>query len=248
MRNRVSVVLLMCFALALLATGEVVGAKSSKKSIIGRWEVDMLAMMKASLPPEMDPAQMVQGSSMTVTFRKGGTVLFVIKSLMGEQTEEAKWEVVKSEGNALIVKLTDEEGEVKESKFTFKDERHFTATFKDPKENLELTRVKGNVKKSAESKKSEKKTGSRTKRYGVKQACIEYAYSAGGMVGTEILYFDDWGAREAKYERKQEMDRVVYLEGTMQYFYDPKDGTGSKMENPMLQMFAGQDYVETEKK
>ncbi len=219
MRNRVSVVLLICFALTLLAIGEVIGGKYSKESLIGTWEVDMLAMMKASgqLPPGMDPAQMVRGSSMTVTFRKDGTVLFAMKSLMGEQTEEAKWEVIKSEGNALVVKSTDKEGEVQKITCTFKNPDQFTATSEDPEENptMELTRVTGNVKKSARANRSDRaeskrKTASKAKRYEIEKACIKYKYT-GMLKGTETVYFRDWGNDELTIK-----DVVLAIAGTEQ--------------------------------
>ncbi len=94
------------------------------------------------------------------------------------------------------------------------------------------------------------------KRYGVKQACIEYTVSGDMQSGTEVLYFDHWGAREAKYEMKTikvgpmktEENKVTYMEGSMAYTVNLKDNTGSKMENPMLKGFEGQDLSEVGEK
>ena len=97
---------------------------------------------------------------------------------------------------------------------------------------------------------------SKMKRYGVKQACIEYTVSGDMQSGTEVLYFDQWGAREAKYEMKTtkvgpmktEENKVTFMEGAMAYTVNLKDNTGSKMENPMLKSFEGQDLTEVGEK
>ncbi len=99
-------------------------------------------------------------------------------------------------------------------------------------------------------------SGSDMKRYGVKQACIEYTVSGDMQSGTEVLYFDNWGAREAKYEMKttnagpmkMEENKVAFLEGAMMYNVNLKDNTGTKMENPMLKGFEGQDMTEVGEK
>ena len=87
------------------------------------------------------------------------------------------------------------------------------------------------------------KTASKMKRYGIKQACIEYTVS-GSQTGTEILYFDNYGLREAKYEKKtikmgpitQEEDKVTYLEdGVTQYIVNRKDGTGTKTKAKIME-------------
>lgn len=90
------------------------------------------------------------------------------------------------------------------------------------------------------------------KRYGIERACVEYTVSGQGQEGIEILYFDYWGAREAKYEIKkinvgpitQEIDKVTYLDGDMQYTHDRKDGTATKMQNAELKLYEGKDLVE----
>ena len=94
------------------------------------------------------------------------------------------------------------------------------------------------------------------KRYGVKQTCIEYTVNGDMQSGTEVLYFDQWGAREAKYEMKTTEDgpmkikenKVGFLEGTMHYMVNLDDNTGTKMENPMLKGLEGQDLTEVDKK
>lgn len=98
---------------------------------------------------------------------------------------------------------------------------------------------------------SSKKTGSGMKRYGIEKACIEYEIK-GMQNGTEILYFDNWGAREAKFTHieikvgpiSQKTNTVTYLEGTMTYTVDLDKNTGTKAENPMLQALEGEDVAE----
>jgi len=91
--------------------------------------------------------------------------------------------------------------------------------------------------------------GSKMKRYGIKKACIEYTISGGMQNGAEVLYFDDWGSREAKYTKtklqvagiSQETNTVTFLEGTWTYTVDLDKKTGTKMENPFLKALKGQD-------
>lgn len=81
------------------------------------------------------------------------------------------------------------------------------------------------------------------RRYGVKSGIIEYELS-GAQSGKEIIYFDDWGYREAKYSEtelsfggfSQKTNTLTILEGKMIYSIDLTTNTGTKMENPM---FAG---------
>lgn len=47
------------------------------------------------------------------------------------------------------------------------------------------------------------------KRYGIKSGIVEYE-STGSVTGTTILYFDDWGNKEAKFE-KTEIKMMAFL-------------------------------------
>ena len=47
---------------------------------------------------------------------------------------------------------------------------------------------------------------------------------------------------------KTEENKVTYMEGAMAYTVNLKDNTGSKMENPMLKGFEGQDLTEVGEK
>lgn len=66
---------------------------------------------------------------------------------------------------------------------------------------------------------SNKLPATKMKRYGLKKACIEYTISGKMQSGTETLYFDNWGAQEAKFNKTkikitgftQETNTVTYL-------------------------------------
>ncbi len=99
-------------------------------------------------------------------------------------------------------------------------------------------------------------TASKMKRYGIKEACIEYTVS-GSQAGTEILYFDNYGIREAKHEKKtikigpitQEEDKATYLEdGVTQYIVNRKDGTGTKTKAKIMEQFEGKDMTKVGEK
>jgi len=78
-------------------------------------------------------------------------------------------------------------------------------------------------------------------RYAVESGKVSYEIS-GSQTGTEILYFVNYGVKEAKYTNmvmemfgmKQKTEQVVYLDGYDQYTYDPTNNTGTKTENTML--------------
>lgn len=95
-------------------------------------------------------------------------------------------------------------------------------------------------------------------RYGIKQACIEYKITGDMFSGTEKLYFDRYGLREAKYNLQitkvmgitQENNTATFInfdEGGMIYTYDYKKKSGTKMENPLKEAFENKDMKEVGK-
>lgn len=66
------------------------------------------------------------------------------------------------------------------------------------------------------------------KRYGVEKGTLVFQYT-GAVSGTDYIYFDNWGWREAKYTRSstkigsfsEETNAVQYLDGESRYVYDP---------------------------
>lgn len=66
------------------------------------------------------------------------------------------------------------------------------------------------------------------KRYGVEKGSFVFQYD-GAMSGTDHIYFDNWGWREAKYTSsktelgtfKEEANEVQYLDGENRYVYNP---------------------------
>lgn len=89
------------------------------------------------------------------------------------------------------------------------------------------------------------------KRYQIASGMVEYTLS-GAQNGTEILYFTDYGMREAKYSHTeikvgtftQKTNRVTILEGATIYTIDLDNNTGTKIENPFYKKFEGQDATE----
>ena len=80
------------------------------------------------------------------------------------------------------------------------------------------------------------------KRYQLQSGIVKYKLS-GDQSGTEELYFDRWGMREAKYadrtvhmgEMKQTMEEMVMFDGKYAYNVDLKQRVGMKMKNPMIE-------------
>lgn len=83
------------------------------------------------------------------------------------------------------------------------------------------------------------------KRYAVKSAIIEYALS-GVQTGTETVYIDDWGRREARYTQSDmnmmgqtmKANRLTLIDGEWIYAIDLDKKSGTKIKNPMLEMAA----------
>ncbi len=83
------------------------------------------------------------------------------------------------------------------------------------------------------------------KRYLIKSGIVEYTLS-GTRKGTETIYFDNWGMREAKYTKSemsmmgmtQKQNTLTLLDGETTYNIDLDTKTGTKMETPMLKELA----------
>ena len=75
------------------------------------------------------------------------------------------------------------------------------------------------------------------KRYGFKSGIVEYEITGSNQQGKEVLYFDDFGRREARYTNstvsilgfKQSTDTVHYLDHEWSYNYDPKTNIATKI-------------------
>jgi len=85
------------------------------------------------------------------------------------------------------------------------------------------------------------KTAKTVKKYAIESGIIEFEYS-GIQTGTETLYFDRWGMREAKYKNteldmigfKQKENKVEIMKDRYIYSFTPGAKTGTKMEVPFL--------------
>jgi len=97
-----------------------------------------------------------------------------------------------------------------------------------------------NADNAATAEKKEE-TYSGPRRYLVKSGIIQYQYS-GMQTGTETLYFDDYGMKEAKFTDatmkmmgvEQKRQELSILDGDNQYTIDLTKKTGIKMKNPFL--------------
>jgi hypothetical protein len=95
-----------------------------------------------------------------------------------------------------------------------------------------------------------------SRRYGLKKMMVEYEITGAMMNGTETLYFDDWGYREAKHTVTEIKvgpisrtdDKIVYLEGAWTYTVDQNTKTGTKLENPYMKGLEGKNLCEVDGK
>ena len=83
------------------------------------------------------------------------------------------------------------------------------------------------------------------KRYEVESGMVEYKLE-GNSSGTETLYFDMWGWREARYSKsvtkfmgiKSETETVSYLDGEWMINYNPETDFATRTSNPMFKNLA----------
>jgi hypothetical protein len=84
------------------------------------------------------------------------------------------------------------------------------------------------------------------RRYKIRSGIVEYKLS-GMQTGTETLYFDRWGMREAKYTQTEikagsisvKQNRLGLLDGEWPYAVDLDQKTGTKIATPMMKELAG---------
>lgn len=84
------------------------------------------------------------------------------------------------------------------------------------------------------------------RRYKTRAAIVEYKMS-GMQTGTETLYFDRWGMREAKYTQTEikagtivvKQNRITLLDGEWTYNVDLDSKTGTKIPTPLLKELTG---------
>jgi len=91
------------------------------------------------------------------------------------------------------------------------------------------------------------------KRYQIKSGVVEYTLS-GTRKGTETIYFENWGMREAKYTKAelsvagftQKQNTLTLMDGGYTYNIDLDTRTGTKMETPLLKEIAANQKDLTE--
>ncbi len=83
------------------------------------------------------------------------------------------------------------------------------------------------------------------KRYGIEKGILYFRLD-GAVKGTETIYFDHWGWREAKYINTEtdlgtfheKVNKVTYLDGERRYEYDPTTRTAHWFESPQVEQAA----------
>lgn len=98
---------------------------------------------------------------------------------------------------------------------------------------------------SSESTKSEGMKEAGFKRYQIESGIVEYSMS-GAQKGTETVYFDKWGMREAKYTKSElavagitrKSNTLSLIDGDWIYVIDLDKRTGTKTQNPLLKQIA----------
>ncbi len=83
------------------------------------------------------------------------------------------------------------------------------------------------------------------RRYGIEKGALIFRLD-GAVSGTEHLYFDNWGWREAKYTRtttlagayQEHTNEVQYMDGEFRYLYDAGTETAYYFESPQIQQSA----------
>ena len=96
-------------------------------------------------------------------------------------------------------------------------------------------------KTTSETRDSEEFLKAGFKRYKIESGIVEYNLS-GSQTGTETIYFDRWGLREAKYTMSetnmmgmtQRRKTLTLFDGAWVYSIDFDNRTGTKTENPLF--------------
>jgi len=131
--RRSSFLVLTVALFTLLTAGPGAAAKYGKKDLVGSWNGDVMAMLKASgmmdqMPPEFDASEFAAGFEITVTFHEDGTVTLYNKTFQGVTDRKERWEVTGAEDNRLTLKNVDDEGVEETVTVTFTDPDHITLT------------------------------------------------------------------------------------------------------------------------
>lgn len=83
------------------------------------------------------------------------------------------------------------------------------------------------------------------KRYGIEKGILYFRLD-GAVKGTETIYFDHWGWREAKYINtetnlgtfREKTNKVSFLDGERRYEYDPANNTAHWFDSPQVEAAA----------
>ena len=156
-RRSVFFVLMLTFVFSASAA---LAGDYGKKEMVGSWDFDIMAMIKAQFESQGQPMppgveEQMAGASMNISFTKEGRFTVNSVSPMGTNKEEGTFEIVKAEGKVLVVKTTSdaEQAQVQEFTLTFTDEDNFSAEMVQGgmTSTMQATRVKKDGKKAVKS-------------------------------------------------------------------------------------------------
>lgn len=96
-----------------------------------------------------------------------------------------------------------------------------------------------------EARSAEEMVAAGFQRYGVEKGALIFRID-GAVQGTEHIFFDNYGWREAKYTRTttnigiyhEEQNDVQYLDGERRYVYDPKTNKANYFDSPQVEQMA----------
>ncbi|MCC6723489.1 MAG: hypothetical protein IT258_03195 [Saprospiraceae bacterium] len=99
--------------------------------------------------------------------------------------------------------------------------------------------------KGAQPRTAEEMVAAGYKRYGIEKGAFIFRID-GAVNGTEHVFFDNWGWREAKYTRTttelqnlhEETDEVQYLDGERRYVYSPKTKKAQYFDSNQVEQMA----------
>ena len=114
-------------------------------------------------------------------------------------------------------------------------------------EKTDVVEVESTEVTEGEAKTSQEMGDDGYRRYGVESGIIETELT-GFQKGTETIYFDNWGMREAKYSNtvmeiagmKRETKIFTLIDGEWIYNVDLNTNKGTKIKNPMIESIATQ--------
>ena len=96
---------------------------------------------------------MAKNMHMSITFNKDGTYLFRSKTMGNEIAEAGKWEIAESDGDKVVMKSVNEEGEEQTVTMVFADKDNFDAVMKEGDRSMTMSATRAKKQKKVEAEK-----------------------------------------------------------------------------------------------